>query len=56
MPSDDFLYQLTVNDRSEFKLGEKDIVNLDFVKTASNSYHLIYNDKTYLVEVDQAQL
>ena len=56
MPLDDFLYQLTVNERSEFKLSEKDIVDLDFVKTASNSYHLIYNDNTYLVEVDQAQL
>lgn len=56
MPSEDFLYQLTVNERSEFKLDEKEIADLDFVKTASNSYHLIYNDNTYRVEVDKVQL
>ncbi len=55
METADFLYHLTVNERSEFELNSSDLKALDLVEVGPDTYHIIFQDKNFHVEVDQVR-
>ena len=46
---------MTVNERSEFELNGADLKEFDLVEVSPNTYHLIFQDKNYHIEVDQVR-
>lgn len=53
MPDKNWLYKVFVgeNGTDSFEIQEQDLQNLDIEKIGDNLYHLIYNQKSYQVEL-----
>lgn len=49
MKEDNFIAK--VNGQSEFSISTKDIGKLDIIKEGENSYHILFNKKSYRISV-----
>ncbi len=56
MTNTDFSYHFIVNDRSEFELNSGDLEGFDLIEIEPGKYHLIHEDQSYNIEIDQLEI
>lgn len=49
-------YKALVNSKSEFTITKEDLLQLDIIQNGEQSYHLIYENKSYQVELANVNL